>query len=77
MIVAVALIELARWGLTDKGRFSGHNAYGATANAVEGLRFSLNLWFWLFTGVACLVFAKLSEVARYLRTIAGDEKSNR
>ena len=37
MIVAVGLIELARWDLTDKGRFSGDNAYGGKA-----LLFQLN-----------------------------------
>jgi hypothetical protein len=45
MILAVAVVELGRWRLTDKGRFRGGNAYGATANAVEAMRSSLKLWF--------------------------------
>jgi hypothetical protein len=77
MILSVIVIELGRWGLSDRPRFKGDNAYGATANSVEAMRFSFNLWFALFAGIACMVVAKLSEIARQLRAIAAGQNFNR
>lgn len=62
IIFIVVVSEAARLAQYSGPRFKTDNAYGATANAVETLRFCL----WLLAGFACFIVAKPSEIARPL-----------